>query len=117
MLITFVNGVHDCNHLLQCKASLHTLCVVAPPIWHRDDLSRTEDDEDEQHSNVEAGIECSSHEIVVTFPSLKAAPIKPEHADVADDETGYVPGGEISVKLGNTSTKYSYIPCEESVCF
>lgn len=96
--------------LLQGEAPLYTLFIVAPPIRHRDDLARTEDDEDEQHRNVETCVKSGSDKVVVALPGLKSTSVEPEHADVADNEARDISGREVAVELGNASTKDGDIP-------
>jgi len=96
--------------LLQRKAPFDTLLIVTPPVRHSNNLTAGEDDEHEQHSDVETGIERSSNEIVVAPPSLEAVAEVIAHANVSDNEARDVASGQVTIEVRHTGPKDGDIP-------
>lgn len=84
--------------LLEGVALLDALLVVAPPVGHADDAGAAEDEEDEEHVQVEAGVEGRRQHEVVLRPQLVAVPVRPVHDHEPADEPRQVPRRHVAVE-------------------
>jgi hypothetical protein len=85
--------------VVQSKAPLTAIRVVAPPMRHGHDFASSEEQENEQHAEVEAGVESRSQDVVPSRPQRVAVAINPEHDHEAADETAQFSGADVSVKV------------------
>jgi hypothetical protein len=91
--------------VVQRKAPLAAIRVVAPPMRHKHDFASSEEQENEQHAEVEAGVESCSQDIVPSRPKGVAVAVHPEHDHEAADETAQLAGAYVSVEVRHRAEK------------
>ena len=77
---------------------------------HNHDLARSKEQEDQQHAEVETGVESRSQNVVPAVPQSVAVAISPEHDDEAADETAQVAGADVSVELRHGAEEDGRVP-------
>ena len=98
------------NESIQCKAPLHRVRVIAPPIWHRYLLARAKEEEDQQHIQVETRIESSGHHVAVAFPDLEPIPVGPVHNNIPTDDRRCVSRADITVEDRQAGEENANVP-------
>jgi hypothetical protein len=85
--------------IVQRKAPLTAIRIIAPPMRHKHNLTSSEEQENKQHAEVEAGVESRSQDVIPSRPQRVAVAVHPEHDHEAADETAQFAGADVSVKV------------------
>jgi hypothetical protein len=98
------------SSIIQRKAPLTAIRIVTPPIRHEHDLARSEEQEDEQHAEVEAGVESRSQDVIPAIPQSVAVAVSPKHDHEAADQTAQVAGTDVSIELRHRAEEDGRVP-------
>lgn len=110
VVIVIYTSLPPAPPLIQSKASLTTLLIIAPPIRHTDNLATSKEQENQQQVKVIPSIKRRTHEIIIPRPQIIPIPESPKHYHKATDKRTGISSTDVSVKVGHTREEDGRVP-------
>lgn len=92
------------------ETPLNTICIVAPPTRHVNDLPCAKAQEYRQHIKVEPGIKSCRKNVIIPSPKLVMVSVCPIHHNEAAYNARDVASGDVAPKVGHRAEEYSAVP-------
>lgn len=94
----------------QRKAPLTGLQIVAEPVRHQDDLPGSKEQEDKQHAEVEASVECRRQNVVPPRPKRVPVTVRPEHHHEPSNQTASHSCADVTPEVRHCAEEDRCIP-------